>query len=360
MAYNIDQKNNIQDSFGFWLQKFIKYKIGTLSNSQVKDKELLSFSIKKLDELDEINSNELSSILKQIRNAGFPAVNSISHPLIILYRTIEKNDKLKNMSSINEEFIIDFLAYSTAKLSDPTKKNWRNSLKMFFDYIEKHNEDSTGKVFLFRIDLKNWGGLRGQSGTKIPAYINEKEIKEFFKALSEYKYRTEILKYRNILMIKMILYSGMRVSELINLKMKDVALNGDLIQISIRGKGNKPRVAGIKLSSVSEEYNKWMEMRSPAAETMFYTKISNELKPLSQAYISSFIEKILLSAGIRKNKNGAHMLRHSFATLLYEKTGDLVMLSESLGHSDISTSRKYTHISKERLKFVSDAMATIQ
>jgi len=76
----------------------------------------------------------------------------------------------------------------------------------------------------------------------------------------------------------------------------------------------------------------------------------------SQAYIDRIIEKILMSAGIRKEKNGAHMLRHSFATLLYQKHTDLVLVQEALGHEDISTSRIYTHFEKNRLKKAADIM----
>ena len=72
-------------------------------------------------------------------------------------------------------------------------------------------------------------------------------------------------------------------------------------------------------------------------------------KILTQAYVSRSVENILTYAGIRKEKNGAHMLRHSFATLLYQKSLDLVLVQEALGHASIATSRIYTHFDKTRL-----------
>jgi integrase/recombinase XerD len=68
------------------------------------------------------------------------------------------------------------------------------------------------------------------------------------------------------------------------------------------------------------------------------------------------MEKILLVAGIRKEKNGAHMLRHSFATKLYQTSKDLILVQEALGHADLNTSRIYTHFDKDRLKTAASAM----
>lgn len=63
-----------------------------------------------------------------------------------------------------------------------------------------------------------------------------------------------------------------------------------------------------------------------------------------------------MSVGIRKEKNGAHMLRHSFATLLYQKSEDLVLVQEALGHADLNTTRIYTHFDKKRLLEAASAM----
>ena len=73
-------------------------------------------------------------------------------------------------------------------------------------------------------------------------------------------------------------------------------------------------------------------------------------KKLTQAYVSRIVEQVLITNGIRKEKNGAHMLRHSFATLLYQKSQDLVLVQEALGHASLDTSRIYTHFDKQKLR----------
>ena len=72
--------------------------------------------------------------------------------------------------------------------------------------------------------------------------------------------------------------------------------------------------------------------------------------PLTQSYVSRIVEQLLFRAGIRKQKNGAHMLRHTFATLLYKKQKDLVLVQEALGHANLNTSRIYTHFDNDKLK----------
>ena len=70
--------------------------------------------------------------------------------------------------------------------------------------------------------------------------------------------------------------------------------------------------------------------------------------------MSRLVEQILLSIGIRKDKNSAHMLRHNFATLLYQSSRDFILVQESLGHADINTSRIYTHFDKTQLNRTTD------
>lgn len=94
-----------------------------------------------------------------------------------------------------------------------------------------------------------------------------------------------------------------------------------------------------------------------------YLFVNGKGKPLTQAYISRIVEQILFKAGIRKAKNGAHMLRHTFATMLYKKQKDLVLVQEALGHASLNTSRIYTHFSSDKLRLaakVADDLSKIE
>ncbi|AXH09790.1 integrase [Malaciobacter halophilus] len=348
MKYPLDCEENFNKTYLFWLSRFLRNKITTLSNRQVKDKEKLALELQKLIKgFSDIS--ELKNCIKEVRNNGINSIHVYFIPLEKLYNFF-LSFKPNSLKEIDEELLSDFLITETSNLSDATKKNYRIALISFFGYIDKQNEEKNGFVHRFGIELKNWGGLAGKSGTKLPSFMKKEEIQRFIKGIEYYPFSAKIAA-RNRLIIKTILYTGIRVSEAINIDLKDFNKDEDAYIIQVRGKGNKPRVVMIKEEIIKKDLKEWFEYRVCEDNLLF---CNQKGKPLSQAYISSIVEKILLSVGIRKDKNGAHMLRHTFATMLYQKSKDLILVQESLGHADINTSRIYTHFDKDKLKRTTD------
>lgn len=348
MKYPLDCESTFNKTYLFWLSRFIRNKITSLSNRQVKDKERLAQILQELViGFDSIK--DLKSTIKEVRNIGINSIHVYFIPLEKLYKFLN-NYGSASMKEIDEELLSDFLATETSTLSDATKKNYRISLITFFAYIDKQNEEKNSYVYRYGIELKNWGGLSGKSGTKLPSFMQKDEVQKFISAIEEFPFSSKIAS-RNRLIIKTILYTGIRVSEAINIDLKDFNKDGDAYIIQVRGKGNKPRVVMIKESIIKKDLEEWNQIKICDNNLLF---CNQKGKPLSQAYISSIVEKILLSIGIRKEKNGAHMLRHTFATLLYQKSKDLILVQESLGHADINTSRIYTHFDKDQLERTTD------
>jgi len=348
MRYPIDCENTFNKTFIFWLTRFIRNKITSLSNRQVTNKERLAQIIKQLV-LGFDNIAELKLLIKEVRNIGINSIHVYYVPLEKLFIFLDSYGAA-SMKEIDEELLSDFLASQTSNLSDATKKNYRIALTTFFSYIDKQNEENNGNAYRYGIELKNWGGLGGKSGQKLPSYMHKEEVLKFIKAIDDYPF-SEKIAHRNRLIIKIILYTGIRVSEALNITMKDFVRDEDSYIIQVRGKGNKPRIVMIKEHIIKGNLFNWLETRTFNDKLLVYNQKGNVL---TQAYISRLVEQILLSVNIRKEKNGAHMLRHTFATLLYQKNKDLILVQESLGHADINTSRIYTHFDKDRLKKTTD------
>ena len=348
MKYPLDCESTFEKTYIFWLSRFIRNKITSLSNRQVTDKNRL---LKILQELNR-NFESIDSLdikIKELRSIGINSIHVYFIPLYKLYNFM-LNFGPKSLTEIDEELLSDFLITETSKLSDATKKNYRIALITFFGYLDKQSEESNGFSHRFGIELKNWGGLAGQSGTKLPSFMQKDEVQRFIEAIEEYPLSAKI-SARNKLIIKIILYTGIRVSEAININMKDFNKDNEVYIIQVRGKGNKPRVVMIKETIIKKHLNEWLSMKCCKNDLLF---CNQKGEPLSQSYIRRIVEKILLSVGIRKEKNGAHMLRHTFATLLYQKSKDLILVQESLGHADIKTSRIYTHFDIDRLRETTD------
>lgn len=349
MRYPLDFEKTFSNTYLFWLSRFIRNKITSLSNRQVNDSNRLAQIIQELIKgFDDIG--DLKILIKEIRNLGINGVHVYYLPLEKLYHYLIQFGA-SSMKEIDEELLSDFLASQTANLSDATKKNHRIALLGFFGYIDKQNEEENGTAYRYSIELKNWGGLGGKSGTKLPSFLNKDEVKRFIAAIDTYEFKNPTLAARNRLTIKIILYTGIRVSEAININIKDFIKEDDAYIIQVRGKGNKPRVVMIKARIIQTDLSNWLDNRCCEENLLLCNQKGNKL---TQAYISRLVEKILLNAGLRKEKNGAHMLRHTFATLLYQNSKDLILVQESLGHADINTSRIYTHFDKSKLEQTTD------
>ncbi len=355
MKYPLNYKNEFSSSLLFWITRFIRYKLTTLSNHQVNDKSSILQAINTLSNNKISNIDELENICKKARKAGMIGINTYSTPLLKLYAFLTQSS-IDTMEDIDEEVLSDFLSVETSALSNASKKNYRIALIGFFGYIDKQNE-SDGASYVYDITLKI-SSLQGKSGQKLPSFLNQKELEQFLRAIDESQLGEKVAA-RNKLIIKLIVYTGIRVSEALNLRCKDILPAKDCYLISIRGKGNKPRVVMIRQSHIQNLLNTWLTQRlgfSPMHDLLF---CNAKGKALTQSYIYKNVENILTQAGIRKEKNGAHMLRHSFATLLYQQKHDLVMVQEALGHSDLNTSRIYTHFDMERLQEVVSVMDNI-
>jgi len=353
MKYKLDYESCTNQSLLFWIQKYIRNKLTNLSNSNVKDKDKLHSILQSLAH-DKNDIEQLKILIKDSRNIGLGGIGTYFNPLYKLYYYI-KEIKLDSLKQIDEDILSDFLLTVTSGLADASKKNHKIAIVNFFSYIDKNNTSSSNKseennAYVYNIELKNWGGLRGKSGDKLPCFMNKDEIYRFIDELEKYPFSLKT-SARDKLIIKIILYTGIRVSEAINLRQKDMFLQDRNYVLQVRGKGNKPRVVMIKASIIDSELKTWKTQRNTELDILVCNQKGN---PITQSYISRVVEKILLSAGIRKEKNGAHMLRHSFATLLYNKHHDLVLVQEALGHADINTSRIYTHFDTSKLEKTTD------
>lgn len=182
---------------------------------------------------------------------------------------------------------------------------------------------------------------------KIPDVLSEEEIKSIIEAI--YPRNWQAIRDRAIL--ELMYASGMRVSEVVNLKVSD--LNLDVGFVRCLGKGQKERIIPIGKSAILAVKRYLDKARPDLAKkhepsALFLSRIG---KKITRQSIWKIIKKYSKIAKIKKTIK-PHTLRHSFATHLLQRGADLRSVQEMLGHSDISTTQIYTHINKDRLKTI--------
>jgi len=180
---------------------------------------------------------------------------------------------------------------------------------------------------------------------KLPEFLASREVDALFAACAG----TSGEDVRDLAMLELLYATGLRVSELVSLKMREVNLdNGYLMTV---GKGNKERLVPIGESACQKvgAYLAGVRYRLDPAGHNIYLFLSRLGNAMSRQAFWNIIKKRSLMAGIRKNIS-PHTLRHSFATHLLENGADLRSVQIMLGHADLSSTQIYTHVTRERLK----------
>ncbi|MBQ4875102.1 MAG: tyrosine recombinase XerD [Rickettsiaceae bacterium H1] len=185
----------------------------------------------------------------------------------------------------------------------------------------------------------------------LPKILNTEEIKILFNTTKKDESKNGI----RINLILEILYStGMRVSELLNLKLQEVITlikNRDEPFLIIKGKGNKERITILNDSAINS-LKRYVESLIVNSAWLFPGEGKKRIidKPMSRQRLGQLLKELAIKAGISPKKISPHVIRHSFATHLLENGMDVRVIQELLGHADIATTQIYTHVNKNRLK----------
>ncbi len=346
MKHPLEELKDPIENLLLWIGRFLRYKCTSLSNSQVKDQNKVFECLNELNQA--CSSNQLEKVCKKARNAGLLGINTYALPLLKFYEYTKKIS-LKSLKSIDEVLLAEFLSVYTGGLSLATKKNYRIALLGLFSYIDKQNQDENEKSYIYNITLKNISGVNQSAGNKLPTHLNNEELEKFLESIDKIEMSAKV-RARNRLLIKIIVFTGMRSNEALQLKIKDFTLENGCYTILIKGKGDKYRAVMLKAFHIESLLKEWLIERElyPVKNDLLFC--NQKGSALTQAYLYKQVERIINFAGLRREKNGAHMLRHSFATLLYQKRHDLILVQEALGHASLNTSRIYTHFDKKRLE----------
>lgn len=210
------------------------------------------------------------------------------------------------------------------------------AIKSFYKYLASHGYLNKNPVKIVRFP-KLW--------EKIPDVLSLQEI----EGLLNKPKRRGVLNLRDKAILELMYATGMRVSEVVKLRISDLDLNLGILRC--QGKGKKERILPLG-KGACKAISKYLQESRPklkksnSVSELFLSRLGESI---SRQSVWKIIKKYAKKCNIDKNVT-PHTIRHSFATHLLERGADLRIVQELLGHSDISTTQVYTHMEKDRLK----------
>lgn len=216
-----------------------------------------------------------------------------------------------------------------APSSSATLHRLKASVRSFFAWAEETGMVSSNPARFVRLQRLN---------PKPPVFLTEREKRQLLKTLRQTDTREA---RRDRVIIEMFLGTGIRLQELVNLDVDDVDL--DAKHIRIVGKGNVPQVKFLKTDLRSLLRGYLAERRRMGVGDTTALFLSNRDTRLTTRQVARRLDTWVGAAGIGKHL-GPHALRHTFATHLYAKSGDILIVQRALGHASLSTTQVYTHL----------------
>ena len=274
---------------------------------------------------------EFTIDLEYARNYSKNTISSYNSDLLIFNEFISKD-----LTKVDTSDIRSFIKYLSDR-KEKTLARYITTLRVFFDFMIKKNY----------ISINPMDGISSPK-LSLPDVLTISEVDKLlsFELKTNYDFRDKCI-------LEMLYSTGLRISELVSLKLENINLDESLIKVM--GKGSKERI--VPFNETTREYlNKYIKEIRPnmlKQNQTDYLYLNNHGKNLTRQAIFKMIKKRTLNAGIKKEIS-PHTLRHSFATHLLAGGADIRFIQELLGHESISTTEIYTHIAKENLKEIYD------
>lgn len=254
-----------------------------------------------------------------------------------LFSIFLTNNKINSLSDVDYSIVRNYINYLYEKnYNSKSICNHISSLRSFFKYLK--NEDIIKNNPMILIE-------NPKLEKKLPKYLYYEDLE---KILNISDTKTDI-GIRDALILELLYVTGIRVSELVNIKLQDIDLSNHKIKIT--GKGNKQRIVmyGKRCQELLDNYLKIREKL--LKDSNEYLILGVKGKKINDRVIRDIINDLSKKAGLQL-KISPHTFRHTFATHMLNEGADLRSVQELLGHENLSTTTIYTHVTNERLRNV--------
>ena len=288
----------------------------------------------------DLHIKQFESYLKLERSLAGNSVEAYRRDVEKLYQFLQLKGLDISVKDVESIHLQDFLEYIAELGMTPySQARILSGIKSFFQYLLNEDILSSDPAELLESP---------KIGRKLPSVLDYHEIEQMLEAIDLSKPEG----HRNRAMLETLYSSGLRVSELINLRLTNIYQ--DIGFLRIIGKGSKERLVPIGQSALKyvniylDEVRKHMQPKQGHENYVFLNRRASQL---TRVMIFTIIKNLAKEAGMKK-KVSPHTFRHSFATHLIEGGADLRAVQEMLGHESITTTEIYTHLDRDYLRQV--------
>ena len=280
---------------------------------------------------------DYSHYLKIERGLSYHTIQNYIRDVKKLVYFLDEEKISSSPIGINEELIQKFIYIIAKEISPRSQARIISGLRSYFDYLIFENYRESNPTDLIETP---------KIGVKLPDTLSEQEINSLISAIDLSKTEGE----RNRAMLETMYSCGLRVSELIHLKISDLFFDEGFIKIV--GKGNKERFVPIHFSAQKyiilymNEIRTQLTIKKGFEDTLF---LNRRGKSLSRQMIFMILKALAIKINLNK-KISPHTFRHSFATHLLKNGADLRAIQQMLGHESITTTEVYVHLDTSYLK----------
>ena len=307
----------------------------SISNDK-NTKKIIEIEKKSLNSMLDIQKSLNKQILNFLKNflgdlkvdINFDSENTV-------FKYINEKFEIDQVEKIDKEHIRLYLKELGKIQSTNSVSRKIVSLRMFYLFLVREKIVPNNLMSSFTLPKKD---------KKLPTVLSKSEMAELLNSIEV----VDAISSRNRCLVELLYATGMRVSELLNLRMSD--LNIKMGFVKVIGKGDKERLVPISkyvgklLTQYINEYRDELNLKNDSL--LFFNQHGN---PLSRQEFYHILKTIINTTTVNKNIS-PHTFRHTFATHLLENGADLRSIQELLGHSDISTTTIYTHISNQKIR----------
>jgi len=286
----------------------------------------------------EDNKKSYENFLKLEKSLSQNSVDAYINDINKLIIFLDNNFKEVTLDKIKHQHLESFLEWLNNRgVSPRTQARTISGIKSFYKYLLVENKISSDPTILLESP---------KIGRKLPDILSMEEIDALIDAIDLKKTEGQ----RNKAMLETLYSCGLRVSELVNLKITNLFFDKGFMKIE--GKADKERLVPVSDKAINEinkyqsDYRNSLEISKDSENFLF---LNRRGKKLSRVMVFTIIKNIAKKIGLNK-KISPHTFRHSFATHLINGGADLRAVQEMLGHESILTTEIYTHLDMEYLK----------